>query len=297
MERFFFPIIFFALFFSQVKVARAEIIQTNLPITRQIVSGEYKRIPAALKISRSDTAALQTDLFKEFGIIAINGTDEQSPEVLSDLLFLLRNTFNPAAIRSLHTLRFIYANKGYDNHTNMAAYYLEERAISIGGRKTYDGQKTGKPNVQLIATLAHEIGHAFLFERISSTELKKISDMYGGWGSVFKSQNPESLMASSFFKPHPLYRESRFEDLINKPQWKASNLTSGYATTNIHEWFADAFAAVVLQKLGEKDLLGARWKEKLIVHPKKAKDYWVNYNNCSKEFSHWLEAKAGDTFK
>src|SRR3990167_9301202 len=48
-------------------------------------------IPSEFRISRPHTGELQAQLFHEFGLLAIDKTDEHSAIVLRNLLFLLRN--------------------------------------------------------------------------------------------------------------------------------------------------------------------------------------------------------------
>lgn len=238
-------------------------------------SSDPKEIPAHLKIHRWEAALLQKRLFQEFGIIAIDSTDEHSAVLLKDLLFLLRNAFPRSLIQNLRNLRYIYAFVGHDGRTDIAAYHLQAKAVSVGGSTTYDGKKNTFQKTDILIALAHEIGHAFLLDRMSPEELRAVSETFGGWGPVFRHSDPLSFYAPVFFTHHPLLQPSTTEG-------RKYNLVSKYAMRGVHEWFADAFAATRLDKLGQAKLLGDHWKKRLVG---------FNYSNALNGFSAWLERR------
>jgi len=244
------------------------------------------KLPAHVKDSRPEVAVLQATLFRKFGILAINHTDRHSPAVLRNLLLLLEHGFTSRLIRGLGGFRYIYAFAGHDARINIAAYHAVANAISIGGMQAYPAD-TRQLQLPIIATLAHEIGHAFLMHQISPGELKQVSENYGDWREVFTDPTELTLYSAAFFTPHPRRRLAS----IAPPDAKKSNLISGYAATNIHEWFADAFAAAALLRMGEARRLGQEWRERLVEVPSRSKDYWVNYNNLSDGLLSWIRNK------
>jgi len=269
------------------------------PLTSRIspeLPNEWKKeIPDDLKLKDEKAARLQAELFRDFGIFAQNKTDEHSVMVLRHLIFLLRNAFPDQMAKKMKSFRYLYAYKGHDRFFNLAAYHEKHGAVSVGGKSTYPNDIDGI-DVQLLSTLAHEIGHAFLFENLSPLDLRKISADFGGWKLLFSDKEEDSLFAKSFLSPHPLVKRGRKPSAVIEQSAfspKAHNHTSGLAAKNIHEWFADAFAAAALVRLGKGGKLGSNWRDRLISVPKQKGEHWVDYNNISDEFSAWLENKSG----
>lgn len=236
------------------------------------------QIPEHLRDSRSNVAKLQAELFRDYGILAINHTDDHAADILESFIFLMQNSLGSTSVRELKNLRLLYAFKGHDARRNIAAYHPGARAISIGGILTYSEKNPSKADIRVLSAIAHEIGHAFLFERVSPEELRNVSEIYGKWHSVFRGSSPLSLFSSSFLKPYPVPADQNL-------------FVSGYATTNVHEWFADSFAAAALIKLGQSGRLGLNWKEKLILPQRSRGEYWANYNQVRPDFLKWLDTK------
>ncbi len=241
---------------------------------------------------------LRSQLLKEYGIKAVDKTDRHSPAVLANLLLLLQSAFGKDEIENFRQFRYLYAYEGHDSHYDIAAYHPETKAISIGGKDTYSDQDPDH-QIVILAALAHEMGHAFLMERVSAEELERISRRYGGWGPVFKGSKIDDLYSPRFFSAHPLSKifneESSSRPIdrkyVEQDRWKKNSLASRYAEKNVHEWFADVFAAYALNELGKKNLLGKDWREKLISLPLSQQDYWTNYNNISNPLKHWIAQK------
>ncbi|MGZ3694966.1 MAG: hypothetical protein ACXWQO_12440 [Bdellovibrionota bacterium] len=241
---------------------------------------------AAAAVSRPFSVSPQEQLSRKYGIKAVDQTDEHSPAVLQNFLFLLDQAFSPAFVRSLKNLQYIYAYAGHDQTYDIAAFHPGAMAISIGGKSTYE--KIGAvPDIFIITSLAHEMGHAFLLEKLSPSELRELSEKFGGWAPVFKGNSPADFYAKEFFTFHPSFGaggELAFGE-------KKNCICSRLAKKNIHEWFAEAFAGTILNELGKKGALGKGWREKLATSPKSKGEYWTNYNLVSGGFSGWLEQK------
>lgn len=238
-------------------------------------------IAQAKRDKSTRTAQLSRQLEKEFGIVALAKTDEHSPIVLENLLFLLRHAV-PAGLRpGPGSLKFIFAYAGHDDRFDMGAYHEEAKAISVGGRLAYAEEKYGSADPRILATLAHELGHAYLFDRITPPELRALGEKLGGWGAAPSGSDDRSLRGPGFLVPHP------------DPRAKGNSITSRLAAKNIHEWFADAYAAAALLRLGEGGHLGEGWREKITKKARREGSSWVDYNLVSGDFRAWLESKAG----
>jgi hypothetical protein len=237
-------------------------------------------IPEHLRIdrnSRPETAALQAKLFDEFGIIAIDHSDQHSPVVLRTFLFVLERGFSRDTIRGFKGLRYIYAFAGHDPRTNVASYHAQASALSVGGMKAYGNSISKQAELDLMSALAHEIGHVFIFDKMSPRELSQAGSQFGGWQKVRPNELRDAFYSQAFFEPYA--EQKGFLSL--EADLKKNNIVSKYAMTNIHEWFAEAFAGVILRRLGAK----------LAHQPDENSDYWTNYSNLSDGFVSWLEAK------
>jgi hypothetical protein len=251
-------------------------------------------VPPHLKAARADVVALQEELFQKFGILAIDHTDDHSPEVLYNLIFLLKHGFSSSFVRDLKNFRYLYAFGGHDNRVSHGGYHPEAKAISIGGISSYPAEKSARTlNLPLLTTLAHEIGHAFLFKKVAPDELRDVSQDFGGWGQVFGSEPVLSLYSPAFFARHPLlHRKARRKGAsLDLPIWREHSLASSYATKNAHEWFADAFAAHILNRMGRASLLGEDWKKLLVSQPRRKGGHWSDYNNISDGLAAWIDEK------
>jgi hypothetical protein len=224
-------------------------------------------LPAHLKF-KDDS---QEKLFREFGIIAINHTDDHSALVLKELLSLLRTGFSKKWVTGLKNLKYIYAFLGHDPEHKIAAYHWNAKALSIGGVHAYKNSLTQEEKIALKAALAHEIGHAALLEKLSARELAEAGTKFGGW-NLSAMVSPLTFYAKIFFAPYSFGGD-----------YKRNNIVSAYALTNIHEWFADSFAAHVITKIGD------------ILEFQKAKhSQWADYENLTVEYREWLDTRILD---
>ncbi|HTL13192.1 MAG TPA: hypothetical protein VL588_11930 [Bdellovibrionota bacterium] len=194
-------------------------------------------VPLHLRDPRPEVAALQARLYSTYGILAVNHTDDHSPELLADLLELLDGVFSAALIRSLTEFKILYAFAGHDSQSDIAAFHVEAHAISVGGMQAYPVEappRRGARHVAILSALAHEMGHAFVFSRLTPADLSDLGARYGGWGPV--ALGPTDTFLSPVF-------------LTRRPAGGAPP-PSTYALSNLHEWFAEAFAAAALRALG-----------------------------------------------
>jgi len=240
--------------------------------------------------SASEIQNLKNDLFRKYGISAVDKTDQHSPQILKNLLFLLDNAYSLPTMKRLESFRWLYAYQGHDQRYNLAGYHRDAKAISIGGQHTYS-EANAENEIAILATLAHEIGHAFIMDVLTPAELEQVSKTYGGWERVYAGTTVSDFFSPSFFMRHPLKETLPAKVEAANSHEKALSLTSGYAVLGVHEWFADAFAAAALNHLGKKDLLGKNWQQKLVSVSKHPSDYWTNYNNVSDAFVGWLQTR------
>jgi hypothetical protein len=252
--------------------------------------GEPVASATAMKPISLSSISLREKLLQVYGIRAVDQTDDHAPIVLRNFLFLLQHAFSPEFVHGLKNVQFLYAYAGHDRTYDLGAFHEEAKAISIAGRLSFPDDEENSPDPRIIATLAHELGHAFLLQEVSPEELRSISEKFGGWAKVFGNEPPRDLYSKAFFSPHPSFPGVNITP-AEAGEWKKSNFCSRLSAKNIHEWFADAFAAVALQRLGNKGWLGDKWRDRIILSPRNRKEYWSNYNWVTAEFSAWLQKK------
>jgi hypothetical protein len=247
-----------------------------------------KALPPHLRINRRkrrEAAEYQEKLFREFNIVAIDHTDIHSPIVLKELYLVLKNGFSKELLKKLNNIRYVYAFAGHDPLAHVASFHAGAQAISVVGVASYGARPLAQQErIDLISTLAHEIGHAFLLKKLTAEELAQIGAKYGGWQQLTSSDLPDSFFSRVLFQPY-------FFKVADSESFQRNNIVSQYAMTNRHEWFAEAFAGQILYKLGKLHMLGASWREMLNRNPSGGHGYWVNYNNLNDDFRQWLEVK------
>jgi len=226
-------------------------------------------------IRKDETKLLKDKIFTQFGILAEDKTDAHSPLVLRSFIFLL--THSHSTLRGLKTVRHLYAYYGHDSQVDIAAFHKEAHAISIGGISSYGDSDGEEVSISIIGALAHEMGHAFLLEKVSPRELWHLAKNSGDWDSLPKFSTSFDFMSEHFFSKH-------------RGSWNRQP-ASDYSSTNLHEWFAEGFAAVILQELGKRKILGRGWREKLILESRKDYHYRIDYNQIPMGFSEWLKVK------
>lgn len=246
--------------------------------------------PFVANASSSTKLDLTQLIQQKYGITALDKTDHHSSTVLEALLFLLDNAISPKEFRQMGHFRYLYAYLGHDDRFDIAAFHPEEDAISIGGRSTYS-ENNRDELIPIVSALAHELGHVFLLKEISATELRVLAVQEGGWPKSYLNRKPADLASSLFFEPHPSQnqiRELSRTGAIPTENWREINMSSAYGSENINEWFAEAFAAFLLNRLGKKGLLGLHWQDKLKTMPRGKAEYWSNYNNLTPQLDNWF---------
>ena len=253
------------------------------------VRGEINmnRIPLHLEfdlVKRPQAASFQQKIFKEFGIIAIDHTDEHSPVLLRELYVLLKNGFSKKWILELKNIRYVYAFASHDSASKIAAYHWQARSLSVGGVSAYpDKDVSVQQRVDLVAALAHEIGHAVLLDTLTVNELADIGKKFGGW-KMSPTASLDSFYSTTFFTAYP-----KKADLLRNQDFERNNIVSEYAMTNVHEWFADSFAAHIVNRLGQRHTFGTGW-EKYVTSDVRNR-YWAKHNNLTLNYRDWLDAK------
>ena len=94
--------------------------------------------------------------------------------------------------------------------------------------------------VQQIKVLAHELGHAFAFERLTPAQLAELSSNYGPWKKLGESEltqlSEKGFNAKFLMDPHPMQNDSAGA-LSAMP-----NTPTRYALGSRHEWVAEVFS-------------------------------------------------------
>lgn len=256
-------------------------------------------IPAHLAMT-GVRGRLQSLLYRRHGVLAVDHTDHHATRALRALLMVFDKGLTSNTRRQLKSVKVVYAFLGHDPVYNIAAYHRQVKAISVGGEMSYPDEKYRAPRIALIGSIAHELGHAILFDQIKPDELGEIAARFGNWAPIVGEGHIADLVKDQrLFRSHPLKALARLavrnpaqaKEQISRSVWRDSNLVSEYGTTNVHEWFADAFAAHVLRRLGERGLLGPRWRENLVLPLNEPEGFWVNYSNLSPEFEKWLSQR------
>jgi hypothetical protein len=256
-------------------------------------------IPQAFKLRRKKTAVLQRAIFSKYKILVLDHTDEQSDFVLKNLLELLDHAFGKKLLSGIPSFHYFYAFTGHDVSSNVAAFHRQMKAISIGGISNYSKKKfNSQERMAVLSALAHEIGHAFLFDQVAPSELLRLAERFSDWKiSDAQKQSQINFYSPIFFEANPRLQE--IENLfLGSNAGRISdfkNLTSQYAAKNLHEWFADSFAASILKKLGQAHQLPRNWERNMIGDQDlRLRHYWVNYNNLSPDFFAWFAAKEDE---
>jgi hypothetical protein len=190
------------------------------------------KVPKHLRI-KGESAKWQAKLWRNFRVLAVDHSDRHRSEVLRTL----HSTLGLPAIQSWRrrsqSLRVVYAFESHDPHFQIAAYHPSAAAMSVPGVQGYPAPEkfSEAQRCQLTGALVHELGHALLFSSIPARELQEKAARFGDW------ELPESIPT------------------IWSPLWLVRGLlgprsVSAYSTKNVHEWFAESFAAFVFQRDG-----------------------------------------------
>lgn len=285
------------------------------PLNRQLPTKKEKAItkknlPAHLRL-KGEAGSAQEALFHRHHILAIDHTDQHSAAVLKEFVQLLDQGFPAGALQKVTSLRYFYAFAGHDARHDIAAFHREAYALSIGGISTYEHNDLDQATrIRVLVALAHEVGHAFVFDRLTPSELRAAGSQFGGWNESTSAKpeeqgNPhlttvnDDFYAPKFFTAHVLALPARHVGrglselfgFVSAPRWRERSIVSQYATRNLHEWFAESFAAHILNRYGESGFLGRNWQRSLVLIPEHHSDYWANYNNIAPAFRQWLEQR------
>lgn len=207
------------------------------PYTPNEKVGE-KLVPKHLGL-RGEILDRQARMWEEFGVLVVNHSDKHIP----DSLDVAASVFNLKSIRNwsrqTRGVNVLYAFGGRSPGFEAAAYHPTAHAISLPGVIGF-GTSILSPEqkCRLKTSILHELGHALLFGVISVAELKEKALAFGGW------RFPGSLIQTMF--------SPAIFDLSNT---RRQFFVSEYAETNVHEWFAESFAAHIWRKesLDEKE--------------------------------------------
>lgn len=247
------------------------------PLIKNRSNNRIDRIPAHLKFDqkkRPEAARLQELLYHKYRILAIDHTDQHSPTVLRKLVYLLEKGFSKKVISKLN-IQFIYAFSSHDSNRNIASYHFKAHAISIGGISNFsENSLTPYLELKILSALAHEFGHAFLLEKISAKNLIEISSRFSDWNIKNDSEITDLLFSPVFFEP--------YASVQNR------NIVSEYSKYNRHEWFAESFAAAVLNELKLFKFLNNIQKKELQKKSSENLEFWVDYSQISDDFRFWF---------
>ena len=210
------------------------------PLKKNSTKFNKNIFPHHLLSSNKSVQQWQNALWEEFGIAAIEHTDDHSAYVLREFYFLLHKLFPVGRPRWLSKIKYIYAFKKHDDKNDIAAYHSSLHAISIGGSHSYSHKLNKEERIRLISTIAHELGHAFLLETFSPSEFQAFCES-SGWKEVFDGRKMNSLFDEPFFREHPGWRSTKEAHL--------HNFVSEYSYTNAHEWFAEALSNLKIKQV------------------------------------------------
>ena len=189
-------------------------------------------IPEHLKIG-GKAGVWQEKLWLDYKVMAVNHTDKH----FADELETIYSVFKLDPIRKWkkrdQIFNVIYAFRSHFPKAEAAAFHPTAQAMSLAGKAGYENTELNeKQKCKLVATVLHELGHAFLIENISSQELKDAATKLVGWD--FPSWLPtSSIWNPTFFESYSGHQNS---------------FVSNYAKSNAHEWFAETFAARIWEK-------------------------------------------------
>lgn len=250
-------------------------------------------VPRHLRLAGAARAP-QAALYREFGVLAIDHTDSHVAEALTAALDLLRLAVPRGLVGPGSSVRVLYAFKGHDLRHEIAAYHRELGAISVAGRQSIPPEFSARDRSRWLAAFAHELGHAFVFDRLGGMELDRVAGQFGGWQAETHGNSPD-LLSAPFFRAHPLRRfvaqipETAADALrfTEDERLRQVSLVSQYAADNPHEWFAEAFAAHLLKRL-QQNRTTPLSKPDLVFLPNSRGDYWVNYHNLASGLDGYL---------
>lgn len=135
----------------------------------------------------------------------------------------------------LSRLQRISFSKGANNGQAHGYFHANQNQITV------DVEHLSKK--KLLETIAHEIGHAYVFSKLEPVTLAAIAKDWGDWHT-----DP----APGSFYSHTLLRRFSGGNKLGDA------FPSAYSYRNIHEWFSENFAQFVLHRLGYRSKLGIK---------------------------------------
>ncbi len=198
---------------------------------------KIKNIPEHLLLSTAKDSTenfLQNKIWEECGVLALNYTDSHSVDNLQDFLKVCRHSMKTLKGKNRGLLLYAFSSHTYTNPAS-ASFYPELNAMSIRGTSYEKEYGAGKDSVA--RTIAHELGHFFIFNFMTPAELKFAACEFGLWTN--KNQTSTSFF-DSFFLQTPKSTDKGYAP-------------SDYARTNVHEWFSEVFAEFLIKRIGLED--------------------------------------------
>ena len=99
---------------------------------------------------------------------------------------------------------------------------------------------------QQILVMAHEVGHAFVYAKMTPQEVLRWSEAYGPWSQEnLSNQPPKNFEDAILMSPHPL------KEATPRSIGQLNNTPSRYALSNRHEWMAECFATWLSSELNQ----------------------------------------------
>ncbi len=251
-------------------------------------------VPRHLRMSGARAEA-QATLLKEFGLLAVDHTARHGRDALEAIARFLRDARAARLVGPATSVRILYAFRGHDLEHESAAFHRELNAISLAGEpraRTGTGLSVTE-RARLLGAFAHELGHAFVFDRLGARELDRVARSFGGWDAG--AADAVDMFSPALFAPHPLRAlAARVPSgngdalkFIADARWKQASLVSQYATSNAHEWFAEAFSAHLLARARRSATPSLRGPGLLLL-PRRSGEYWVNHDNLASTFDAYL---------
>ncbi len=188
-------------------------------------------VPAHLRMA-GEKGRWQKKLLLDLGVLAIDHTDEHLVDTLAATYSTLRLDSVRNWKKEVRGFNVLYAFGHRGLNSEAAAYHPTAHAISIPGKRGLGINRLSKiQKCKFVSSILHELGHALLFEIVTADELREKAIQLGRWNLPTLSDG--DIWSTIFFGP------------TNGPQ---EEFVSEYAQTNVHEWFAESFAAYIWQK-------------------------------------------------
>lgn len=179
---------------------------------------------------------LQRRLFRETGMYAIDGNVPWSQRQLTVLVDIMTSSFGISLRPHLSRLDYFLSYSKLGKKPSSGLYLEPINAIAVVPFRSRTDTRI------FTRTLLHEIGHAVLFSKLTTTDLANWMNAYAGM-----AESADTLVMSLYHKTflQPLMRPS-YNSLLSQ------NFPTSYSSYNSHEWFAENFAEYALFKLKKR---------------------------------------------